>query len=150
LCDLVLPTESLAPLGFLPLVFALTTTLLGRLWGVAEELKRSTEALRERTRELRRSYGDLRTAQAELVKQQQLAAVGDLAAVIAHEVRNPLAVVTNAIAGLKKEGLAKADHAVLLAILEEEANRLNRLVTDLLGYARPVSLQRTQLAVDEL
>ena len=38
----------------------------------------------------------------------------------------------------------------MLSILEEEVGRLNRLVTDLLGYARPVSLQRTQLTVDEL
>jgi signal transduction histidine kinase len=143
-------TVRLVMIGFLPLVFAVSRMLLGRLWGVGDELKRSTEALRLRTRELRRSYGDLRQTQAELVKQQQLAAVGELAAVIAHEVRNPLAVVSNAVAGLKKDGLARDDHATLLTILEEEVGRLNRLVTDLLGYARPVSLQRTQLAVDEL
>jgi signal transduction histidine kinase len=146
----VFETVRLVTVGFVPIVFSLSAILLGRLWGVADELKRSTEAVRDRTRELRRSYGDLRQAQAELVKQQQLAAVGELAAVIAHEVRNPLAVVSNAVAGLKKEGLARGDQATLLAILDEEVGRLNRLVTDLLGYARPVSLQRTQLAVDEL
>ena len=58
--------------------------------------------------------------------------------------------MANAVAGLKKEGVPREDQTTLLAILDEEVERLNRLVTDLLGYARPLSLQRTQLAVDDL
>ena len=146
----VLPTSPIVIVGFVPFVFALSAMLLARFWGVAEELSRSTKALRSRTRELRKSYGDLRATQQELVRKEQLAVVGELAAVIAHEVRNPLAVVSNAVAGLKKEELSRDDHATLLLILDEEVGRLNRLVTDLLGYARPVSIHRTQLAVDEL
>jgi signal transduction histidine kinase len=136
--------------GFGIVAFALSYVLLRRLAEVKEELRRSHSALREQTRELRKSHGDLRATQAELVRKEQLAAVGELAAVIAHEVRNPLAIVSNAVAGLKKEAVSEADRATLLAILEEEALRLNRLVTDLLGYARPLSLQRTQVGLDDL
>src|SRR5262249_9125617 len=103
----VLESTRLATVGFIPLVFALSAMLLSRASGFAEQLAARTEALRARSRDLRKSYGDLRHAQAELVEKQQLAMVGELAAVIAHEVRNPLAVVSNAIAGLKKEGLAR-------------------------------------------
>ncbi len=89
------------------------------------------------------SYEDLHAAQEELVKKEQLAVVGELAAVIAHEVRNPLAIIANAVAGLRKQAVSRADHDTLLAIMDEETSRLNRLVQDLLRYARPVNIQRT-------
>jgi signal transduction histidine kinase len=146
----VLDTTHLTLVGFVALVFGVSMLLLGRFWDVATELERSRRALRERSRELRRSHGELRSTQLELVRKEQLAVVGELAAVIAHEVRNPLAIVANAVAGLKKQGVSREDQTTLLAILDEEVERLNRLVTDLLGYARPLSLQRTQLAVDDL
>jgi signal transduction histidine kinase len=146
----LLDTTPLMLIGFVAPVFTLSVLQLEKFWTVAGELERSRKALRERSRELRRSHGQLRSTQLELVRKEQLAVVGELAAVIAHEVRNPLAIVANAVAGLKKEGMSREDQATLLGILDEEVERLNRLVTDLLGYARPLALQRTQLAVDDL
>jgi signal transduction histidine kinase len=117
---------------------------------VSMELQLRTDELRARTRELRLSHDDLRAAKEELNKKEQLAVVGELAAVIAHEVRNPLAIISNAVAGLRKPAITRGDHEVLLSILDEETNRLNRLVTDLLRYARPVNLQRTQVALEDV
>jgi signal transduction histidine kinase len=99
---------------------------------------------------LRRSYEDLRAAQEELLKKEQLAVVGELAAVIAHEVRNPLAIIANAVAGLRKQTISRQDHETLLAILDEETSRLNRLVTDLLRYARPVNVQRSDFSLADV
>jgi signal transduction histidine kinase len=84
------------------------------------------------------------------VKKEQLAVVGELAAVIAHEVRNPLAIIGNAVSGLRKATTSREDQETLLTILEEETTRLNRLVTDLLRYARPVNVQRQQINVQDL
>jgi two-component system, NtrC family, sensor histidine kinase HydH len=78
----------------------------------------------------------LAAAQAELVKREKLAAVGELAAVIAHEVRNPLAVFFNALSSLRKP-IASAERESLLGILEEEAERLRTIVAELLDFARP-------------
>ena len=128
----------------LAFVVGIAATISTRYASVAGELDRRTTELRTRTRELRRSYEDLRAAQEELVKKEQLAVVGELAAVIAHEVRNPLAIIANAVAGLRKQAISREDHETLLAILDEETSRLNRLVTDLLRYARPVNVQRQQ------
>ncbi|RYE93926.1 MAG: GHKL domain-containing protein, partial [Myxococcales bacterium] len=102
-----------------------------------------------RTTELGQSYEALQKTQGELVRREQLAVVGELAAVIAHEVRNPLAVINNAVAGLKRDGTDPGDRATLLAIITEESARLNRLVGDLLSYARPVSPQRQAVHLGE-
>lgn len=84
-----------------------------------------------------RNAKDLAFAQEELVRQARLAALGEMSAVVAHEVRNPVAVIFNAVATLRKR---PADPEKLLGIVEEEAERLKRMVTDLLEFARPESL----------
>ncbi|MGD0677755.1 MAG: ATP-binding protein [Polyangiaceae bacterium] len=143
-------TGYLGDAGFAALLMGIATTPSARYAGASFELERRTNELRTRTHELRRSYEELRAAQEELVKKEQLAVVGELAAVIAHEVRNPLAIIANAVAGLRKQAISREDHEVLLAILDEETSRLNRLVTDLLRYARPVNLQRTRIVLGDL
>jgi signal transduction histidine kinase len=87
--------------------------------------------------DLRQSYDDLARTQAELVKRERLAALGELAAVVAHEVRNPLGVIFNSISSLRRQGLPGADSEMLLGIVGEEADRLNRIVGDLLDFSRP-------------
>lgn len=109
----------------------------------------TTVALSERTHELRVSYDELRHVQEELVRKEQLAAVGELSAVIAHEVRNPLAVLQTAVATLRKPNLGDTDRATLLEVLDEENDRLNGLVRDLLTYARPVEPQTTTFPLDQ-
>ncbi len=108
------------------------------------------DELEIRTRELGRSYEELRAMQRELVRKEQLAAVGELSAVIAHEVRNPLAIMKNAVSGLRRATLGDSDRTTLLEILDEEADRLNRLVHDLLAYARPVAPRGDRVEVAEL
>jgi signal transduction histidine kinase len=143
-------TGYLVDAGLCMFVVGLATTPSARYAVATLELDRRTKELRTRTRELRRSYEELRAAQEELVKKEQLAVVGELAAVIAHEVRNPLAIIANAVAGLRKHAISREDHDTLLGILDEETSRLNRLVTDLLRYARPVNIQRQHFSLSDL
>jgi len=124
-------------------VFAMSYVLLDRFVHAADQL-------RVRTGELARAYDELRLTQERLVRKEQLAAVGELSAVIAHEVRNPLAVIKNAVSGLRRDGTSGDDRSTLLDILDEETDRLNRLMHDLLAYARPVVPKGRLLRVDEL
>lgn len=140
----------LLPQGFLVYAFAVGSTLLVRYRATAGELEVAATHLREKTEALRHSHAELREIQDELVKKKQLAAVGELAASIAHEVRNPLAVIVNAVAGLRRSQVSDADRATLLGIVDEETARLNRLVTDLLRFARPVTIKRAEVSVAEL
>lgn len=131
--------------GFSVFSFGLSYTLLARHERLSDELTLKGAELRRRARHLRKAYEELRAAQQELVRKEQLALVGELAAVVSHEVRNPLAVISNAIAGLRRANLTVEDRAILLNILEEESQRLNRLVGDLLRYARPLNVERQRL-----
>jgi signal transduction histidine kinase len=87
--------------------------------------------------DLRRSYAALARAQAEAVRHERLAALGELSAVVAHEVRNPLAVIFNSLPPLRKLMPTDSDATLLLDIVGEEASRLNRIVGNLLDFAKP-------------
>lgn len=139
----------LLPHAFLVYAFAVATTLLVRYRMAAGQLEETATNLRQRTEELRHSHLEIRLMQDELVKKKQLAAVGELSAAIAHEVRNPLAIIVNAVAGLRRP-ISEQDRSTLLDIVDEETARLNRLVTDLLRFARPVQVKRSTVNLHEL
>jgi signal transduction histidine kinase len=86
---------------------------------------------------LRTSYAELARTQKELIDRERLAALGELSASIAHEVRNPLGVIFNSVGSLRRLLNLQGDAALLLDIVSEEADRLNRMVSDLLDYSRP-------------
>ncbi len=98
--------------------------------GVAVENSRLFE-------DLTRSYAELGRAQKLLVHRERLAALGELSAVVAHEVRNPLGVIFNSLSSLHHLLRPEGDARVLLEAIQEEADRLNRIVGDLLDFARP-------------
>ena len=140
----------LVPHTFLAYAFAVATTLLMRYRLAAGQLEEAATSLRQRTEELRHSHLEIRMIQDELVRKKQLAAVGELSAAIAHEVRNPLAIIVNAVAGLRRSQVSDKDRTTLLDIVDEETARLNRLVTDLLRFARPVEVKRALVNLAEL
>jgi signal transduction histidine kinase len=141
---------SLLPHAFLVYGFSVASALLLRYRIAKGELESAASTLRVRTEELRHSHAELRQIQDELSSKRQLAVVGELAAAIAHEVRNPLAVIVNAVAGLRRASLRAEDKTTLLDIVEEEAGRLNRLVGDLLRFARPFSISRQPVSLSEM
>lgn len=140
----------LLPHAFVFYGFAIGVALVSRHRDTAGRLEATRHSLEQRTEELQRSYADLRVMEGELFRREQLAAVGELAATIAHEVRNPLAIILNATAGLRRSGLGDEDRGMLLGIVEEEVGRLNRLVADLLRFARPVSVSWSEVHLREL
>jgi two-component system sensor histidine kinase PilS (NtrC family) len=75
--------------------------------------------------------------------QQRLAAVGEMAAGIAHEIRNPLASMSGSMQMLRHELNLSGDQAQLMDIVLKESERLNQTIKSFLAYARP---QRTQSA----
>ncbi len=83
-------------------------------------------------------------------RQDQLAAIGRMAASIAHEIRNPLAAMRGSIQMLRHEMKGEASQTELMEIILRESDRLNRIITDFLNYARPRTITHAQVDVGEL
>jgi two-component system, NtrC family, sensor histidine kinase PilS len=83
-------------------------------------------------------------------RQDRLAAVGRVAASIAHEIRNPLAAMRGSIQVLRSEMDGNSSQAELMEIILRESDRLNRIITDYLTYARPRSQAHVSVDVREL
>lgn len=90
---------------------------------------------------------DVRSMEETSRRQERLSAVGRVAAGIAHEIRNPLAAMRGSIQVLRSELQADPAQAELMEIVLRESDRLNRIITDFLTYARPrkFSLVETDL-----
>lgn len=100
--------------------------------------------------DLRSSRKALAETQEELLQKERLAALGELSAVIAHEVRNPLGAVFNSLRTLRKLLAPTGDAATLLDVVQEEADRLDALVAGLLDFAKPTPLDLQWLEMGPL
>ncbi len=92
---------------------------------------------------------ELSRLQAELVAQERLSVLGEAAGVVAHEVRNPLGAILNAVAVLKRDKLGPVGSSAV-EMLEEEVTRLDTMVRDLLDVVRPLEPRPRPLHLGEL
>nr|WP_153865931.1 MULTISPECIES: ATP-binding protein [Myxococcaceae] len=121
---------------------AATLGLFARQVGSAlENVRHHAQAARQLT--------ELRRLQGELVDRERLAVLGEAAAVVAHEVRNPLGAILNAAAVVRRDP-AGPYAARAAAMLEEEALRLETVVRDLLDVVRPLEPRPRPLQLEEL
>jgi len=112
-------------------------------------LEKSKEELEERTRELERSSLELQRTQDRLIRSEKLAALGKLAASVAHELRNPLGVIKNSAYYLRDQlsqaGMLSGNPDVyeFLNIIEKEIGLSDKIIRDLLNFsliAKPITI----------
>lgn len=91
--------------------------------------------------------GELRRLQERVAQTEALARLGQMAAVVAHEIRNPLGSIVMAARQLASGTLPSEDRELVLNILRDESQRLNETLTNFLAYARPrpLKLERNDL-----
>ena len=123
-------------------VGVLTGVLSDRERRRRRELERTTDQLRETHRQLQSSFQQLRRA-------DRLSAVGQLAASLAHEIRNPLGSIEGAVDIVERTG-NEDRRREFLGIIKKETRRLNGLLTNLLNFARPRPPQIRQAQVDDI
>jgi signal transduction histidine kinase len=99
-----------------------------------QELKTFSQQMEEK---IQKTTADLRKTEAQLIRSEKLAALGQLAAGIAHEIRNPLTSI-NILIHSMTENLPSGDsHKEDLEVIEEEINRINEIVDQFLRFAKP-------------
>lgn len=91
-----------------------------------------------------------RTLEAELAQSRQLAALGQMAATVAHEVRNPLAAIQGFTTLLQRDLPPTNDSTRLIGRILQGVDDANRIVADLLEYCRPVRSHCTAVQVEAL
>ncbi|OGW38085.1 MAG: hypothetical protein A2Y97_00310 [Nitrospirae bacterium RBG_13_39_12] len=119
--------------------------VIDRIYGELVEnqvkMEKSKTELEMRTAELERSSLELRRTQERLIRSEKLAAIGQLAAGVAHELRNPLAVIKNSAYYLKEKisrtDLATMDPSIFefLNIIENEIGMSDKIIRDLLNFS---------------
>lgn len=85
---------------------------------------------------LERQYQELQRTQKELVKKDRLAFLGEMAAIVAHEIRNPLTAVKGFAQRIKRKAPDNERVAQYADIIREEVDRLDAVITDVLDFAR--------------
>ena len=86
----------------------------------------------------------------EVKKREKMAMIGEVAAGMAHEIRNPLASLSGSMQILKEELSLQGDNAYLMEIALREMDRLNTTITEFLTYARPNPPQKKLMDLNDL
>jgi two-component system sensor histidine kinase AtoS len=93
---------------------------------------------------------ELRALEEQVQRAQRLAALGRLAGGLAHEIRNPLAITRAAAQVLQREIAEQPKLGEYTQVIQTEIDRVDRLIEQLLAYARPFPLQRGPINVTEV
>ena len=126
--------------GMVALIFAITGPLV---WYLVQQLKEKEFKLYEK-------MAELESAREKLFAEEKLAAVGRLASGIAHEIRNPVAMISSSLATAAYPAANSEEREEMFAIAAREAARLENLTGEFLTYARPSNPQRSSTSIDEI
>lgn len=125
--------------------------LVGLCMGfLAERERRERRIVEALNRELREQQQHLRQVQEQLIRSDRLATVGELAAGLAHDLRNPLAGISGALHVLNDRFPDDDPRRALLAEVQSQIARMNKTLSDLLWHARPPAPQYLPLNVNEV
>jgi signal transduction histidine kinase len=146
--DFELTPEGAKELALRNIFFFLAAMVVNRF---VSESRRQAQRYRLLAEELAETNRRLEQAQEEARRSERLAALGQLTAGLAHEIRNPLAVIKGSAETLTRR-LQSADPLTteLAGYISSEVNRLNTVVTRFLHFARPLKLERRPTQIPPL
>jgi two-component system, NtrC family, sensor kinase len=115
-----------------------------------ERLREDQESLKKYLESLESTNKELKQAQEELIRTEKLASIGKFAAGVAHEVGNPLGAILGYTSLLEKEGMDHEESKDYLKRIEREIERINRIVRELLDFARPSKFEIRDVEVNKV
>jgi signal transduction histidine kinase len=88
--------------------------------------------------------------QREAAQKERLSSLGRLSTVIAHEVRNPLMIIKASLRSLRRPGVTSSELREAVVDIEEETARLNRIVSEVLDFAKPIRFEFGQASLNDI
>jgi len=127
---------------------------VGRLFAsfnhMASRLREDRKKMEEYIQSLERINRELRRAQDEVVRSEKLASIGRLAAGVAHEVGNPTGAILGYLDLLSRGRMTEEEEKEILKRAEKEAERIRKIVRELLDFARPSPEREEPVEVNEV
>jgi len=117
---------------------------------MASRLREDRAKMEEYIQSLEKVNRELRRAQDEVIRSEKLASIGRLAAGVAHEVGNPTGAILGYLDLLTKGGLTPGEEREILQRTESEAERIRRIIRELLDFARPSPRLEEEVEVNHL
>jgi signal transduction histidine kinase len=152
--DLVRLTQKISEGDFSQKIEETSKNEIGQLIGsfnrMIERLKENQESLENYLESLESANKKLKQAQEELIRTEKLASIGRFAAGVAHEVGNPLGAILGYTSILQKEGMDHEESKDYLKRIEKEIERINRIVRELLDFARPSKFEIKEVEVNKV
>ncbi len=99
---------------------------------------------------IRKTTEKLVETQKELIKKERLAIVGEMAASLAHEIRNPLLIIEGSAEMLLKNEKLNENEKIMLEDIVEEVNRLNRSIREILDFSKPIVPEYRKIELNEI
>jgi two-component system NtrC family sensor kinase len=115
-----------------------------------QRISADKEKLRSTVLSLEEANLELKKAQMEIIRAEKLASVGRLSAGIAHEIGNPIGIVIGYLELLKQADITETERTEYIQRTEEEIERINTIIRQLLEVSRPSNSGRTAVAVHDL
>jgi signal transduction histidine kinase len=124
-------------------------TALAGGWSLALRTTQIREEARTLSEQLAETNRQLQSAQSEILRKKTVVTVGEMAAGAAHEMNNPLAVISGR-SQLLASTLTDAKHKAMAHLIYEQSHRLSQIITELMDFAKPVPPAIVESDVAEL
>jgi signal transduction histidine kinase len=151
---LVKTTEAIGEGDYDPNKFETSRNEIGQLSfafsRMAERINEHQGQLRAQIESLEKLNRKLQQSQKELIAEEKLALVGKLVAGVAHEIGNPLSAILGYVSLLQTQENANQDSADYLKRIEQELNRINKTIRELLDFSRLKKVEKTKVDIKQV
>lgn len=118
--------------------------------GVALERSHLYDELRDNVEKLQKANASLKANHEKMLQIEKLSAIGELAAYVSHEIRNPLVAIGGLARSLLKEDIRDPETAETLRIIVSEVDRLEKFLKDTLDFVKPREPRRTEVDLNKI